>query len=197
MCFGSPKINDINGHWLYIPNNYVVNSTISDYGKWLFIFPMIQLKEMWFIAKDIYYSQNDDLRLIGLKCLNYDLHTELQEGVIMFFLNESSNRELIMQKGISLLLSLKYTHAPYVVYKMNNFTGRRTYIMKNTFCKTEFYEDICCKCTRNLTDDDDKLRHLCFQCKSQRTILLDKIIDNEYEYEKNDEKNDDKNDDKK
>ena len=72
--------------WVYIPNNKIETCEL-DIGKWIFAFPINQIENNWIIAKDIYYNQreNEDLRIIGIKCLNFLLYPILKECIIMFF----------------------------------------------------------------------------------------------------------------
>ena len=132
------------------------------------------MEKYWNIAKDLYNSIGPDLNIIGIKCLNVfsGPFTILKEGVIMFFFDESSNNEKIINDGYRLLKTLKYSHHPYITYKNNNSVY--LYEINNRFYKTK-----CKICLIEIREKKYLNRDICIECMTIRTNTLEAIVEND------------------
>jgi hypothetical protein len=174
-CMGSgvsqqPKTNE---EWIYLPNNNIETCEL-DIGKWIFVFPYKEMEKYWNIAKDLYNHRGPDLKIIGVKCLNVfsGPFTILKEGVIMFFFDESSNNEKIINDGYRLLKTLKYSHHSYIKYKNNN----SVYLYE---INNRLYKSKCKLCLTEITEKKYLNRDICIACMTIRTNTLEAIVEND------------------
>ena len=177
-CMGSGVSQQPNPNekWVYVPNNNIETSEL-DIGKWIFVFPREEMEKYWNIAKDLYNHRgpHPDLNIIGIKCLNVfsGPFTILKEGVIMFFFDESSNNEKIINDGYRLLIKLKYSYNPYIIYKRNH-DSMLLYEINN-----RLYKSKCKLCLSEIVINKEFHRDICMKCKTIRTNKLDAIIEND------------------
>lgn len=168
-----PKTNE---EWIYVPNNNIETCEL-DIGKWIFIFPREEMEKYWNIAKDLYNNRGPDLNIIGVKCLNVfsGPFTILKEGAIMFFFDDSSNSEKIINDGYRLLKTLKYSHNPYIIYKRNHHNNSVClYEINNRLYKTK-----CKLCLTEITEKKYLNRDICIGCMTIRTNTLESIVEND------------------
>ena len=161
-------------NWFYIPDNKIEIQELSENkGKWIFLFPISNMGDAWDYAKHIYNTQSFDLKLDGIKCLNYKLYSQLKEGVIIFMFDDSIDSKQIMQKGKTLLILMNYDYIPFITYK----TMFSKYTLKNNL-----FQNKCTNCDEKINRIEDVSIHhnVCFECRTTRTIILDSIIQKEF-----------------
>lgn len=157
--------------WIYTNNNLDDIGYSFNTGMWIFMYPMSEMKERWTEATHLYNSQPADFYLIGVKCLNFNYYSNLQEGQIMFYFCNSDEEYLITKKGRELIKLLNYTYTSYIVYQTSN-QNKYKYILKNVR-----YVPICDICKKVLPVINSKLNNVCIVCKTNRSKSLDRIID--------------------
>ena len=156
--------------WFYYPNNNLDKIGYNS-GMWILIYPISEMKEVLIHIKHLFNTQPLDFDLIGIKCLNFEYHTDLQEGAIMFYFCNSEEEYTITKKGKELLKLLNYTHTSHIVYQTTK-NSKYQYILQNIR-----YIPKCELCKKTLTCIDSKLRNVCTDCKTIRTKTLDRLID--------------------
>jgi hypothetical protein len=108
--------------WIFENNGKIIEN--KDTGKWMLYYPKSILNEYWVKSKKL-YKLNKLEGIKSLKCsTNYkNLRSKSnEEGVIIFYCNNSNNKDLILNIGKKIIKLLDYTERSIIYYKTNEQT---------------------------------------------------------------------------
>ncbi len=144
LIYGKPSVPEnnnllpldvFNDPWLYESNNYIHHSEGTklfegeDVGKWMLFYNKRDLNDKWLFAKTL-YRENKLIGVEAMKCsTNYDNPTSSnpENGVIILYCSESSNKDKIINTGEVILDMFNYKDSQYIYYKTNlqTYQGNR------------------------------------------------------------------------
>jgi hypothetical protein len=120
----------------------------NDVGKWMLFYNKNEINKKWKLAQEL-YRENKLNNVTKMKCstsFENPRSSNLNEGVIILYCNNSSDEEKIMIIGENILKKFNYEHRPYICYKTDKQTneGTRatgnqknyTYMIQNKIKKT-------------------------------------------------------------
>ena len=112
--------------WL-VKNNYET-AYDDDVGKWMLFYDKSIMDENWIIAKEL-YDENKLVGVISMKCsTNYinDRASSNDNGIIIFYCNDSINEETIKSIGRNILTQMQYIEQKKIFYKTDLQTSSGT-----------------------------------------------------------------------
>ena len=122
----SKPMETLDAYWIY-ESNTKHNST--DAGKWMLFYPKDDINDKWDVAKQL-YRDGVLLGVVSMKCSTARPNPRASNtisGIIIFYSDDSSNEELIMNIGRDICRSMQYSEQPFMYYKTDEQTsiGRR------------------------------------------------------------------------
>ena len=116
-----------NSPWLYEELNNGIESI--DTGKWMLFYDKHLMNDSWMIAKKLYRDNNFAKDVISMKCsTNYvnPRSSSLDNGIIILYCSNSSNKEKIMNIGKKILERFDYKEKENIYYKTDLQTREGT-----------------------------------------------------------------------
>tara|TARA_Y100001958_G_C21213971_1_gene539458 strand:- start:1172 stop:1657 length:486 start_codon:yes stop_codon:yes gene_type:complete len=93
-----------------------------DIGKWMLFYDKLLMNDAWSCTKKL-FRENKLTDIISMKCstaFENPRASTLDEGVIILYCSDSSNKEKIMNVGKNILKLLNYKKRKYIYYKTDN-----------------------------------------------------------------------------
>ena len=110
-------------YWVYHPSQFLLES--DDIGKWMLFYPKISIDQKW-VEFCHMYNINQLNGIIGMKVSTNkinDRSSDIHNGVIILYCNNSSDKNHIISVGKNLLLYLKDYIYSTIYYKTNTQTS--------------------------------------------------------------------------
>ena len=114
----------LDAYWIY-ESNTKHNSASTDVGKCMLFYPKDYIPDKWDLAK-LLYGDGVLTGIVSMKCSTARPNPRASNpnsGMMIFYADDSSNKELIMKIGRDICRSMEYSEQPFVYYKTDDQTS--------------------------------------------------------------------------